>query len=91
MHSSFSNVSIHSLSHLAGPHILSNASIEERLSSTYSRLGFEKGMIEKVTGILERRYWEDSMPPSEIATLVATSCIKKAGISMDEIGLLINT
>lgn len=91
MHFSFSNVSILALSHIAGPDILSTVDIEEKFEHTYQRLGFEKGMIEKMTGIIERRYWTDDIQPSEIATQAALTCIENANISKEKIGLLINT
>ncbi len=87
----FSNVSILALTHIAGPHILSSVSIEEKLVNTYKKLAFEKGMIENMTGIMERRYWDASVQPSDIATQVAIKCIEKAKIPIEKIGLLINT
>ncbi|MBL0144453.1 MAG: 3-oxoacyl-ACP synthase III [Chitinophagaceae bacterium] len=91
MQTSFSNVSILTLAHIVGPNILTSVAIEERLIPTYKRLGFKKGMIEKMTGIIERRYWDTSVQPSDIATQVATKCIEKANIPAEKIGLLINT
>jgi acyl-CoA:acyl-CoA alkyltransferase len=91
MQTSFSNVSILSLSHLAGPTTLSSNFIEEQLTNTYKRLGFEKGMIENITGISERKYWDANVKPSDIATQVAINCIEKANIPIEKIGLLINT
>ncbi|MFZ4056624.1 MAG: 3-oxoacyl-ACP synthase III [Ferruginibacter sp.] len=91
MHTQFSNVSILALANIAGPHVLSTSAIEERFTETYARLGFEKGMIEKMTGIIERRYWDIGVQPSTIATSVAETCIEKANIPKEKIGLLINT
>lgn len=91
MYTSFSNVSILALAHIAGPNILATAAIEQRLEPTFKRLGFEKGMIEKMTGIIERRYWNAAVQPSDIATQVAAACIEKANIPAEKIGLLINT
>lgn len=91
MLTSFSNVSVLALANIAGPQILSSVAVEERLTETYKRLGFEKGMIENMTGIMERRYWVACVQPSDIATEVATKCIEKSNIAPEKIGLLINT
>jgi len=88
---SFSNVSILAVSHIEAPLVLSSAQIEERFEDTYRRLGYEKGMIEKMTGIKERRYWDVNTPLSEVATEAALKCIRDAGIELEKIGILINT
>ncbi len=91
MIASFSNVSILSLAHTEAPKVLSSVQIEERLQQTYERLNFKKGMLEQMTGIKERRYWDIGTPLHDVATEVALKCIDNAGISSSKIGVLINT
>jgi len=87
----FSNVSILAVSHIEAPFVLSSVEIEERLEHTYKRLHYEKGMLEKMTGIKERRYWDVDTQLSDVATEVALKCIQQAGIGKEKIGLLVNT
>ncbi len=48
-------------------------------------------MLESVTGIRERRFWDLDTMPSEIAAMAARKAIEFAGIDPQEIGCLINT
>jgi 3-oxoacyl-[acyl-carrier-protein] synthase-3 len=73
------------------PHRISSGSIEAQISKTMDRLGIQQGLLEGLTGIRERRFWDPGVMPSEVATLAARKVIDKAGIDPQEIGCLINT
>jgi len=56
-----------------------------------NRLGMHPNLIEKISGIESRRFWEEGTQPSDAATLAAAKAIEEAGIDRDRIGVLINT
>jgi len=87
----FENVSILSVSHVDAPNPLPSAEIESRLSATMSRLGMEPNLLEALSGIEERRLWDQGTMPSEPATEAAKIAIESAGIDPGKLGILVNT
>ena len=87
----FKNVVIQSLASVVAPIEITSAEIAERLSPASARLGIQPGLIEKISGIGARRFWNNGTQPSDAATLAAVKAIDEAGIGRDEIGVLINT
>jgi len=87
----FNNVMIESVEYILGPHRVTSTDLEEQISGTLARLGVRPGMLETLSGIRERRFWDLGTKPSEIATLAARKAIEMAGIDPQEIGCLINT
>ncbi len=85
------NVAIEAVAYELAPEIISSAAIEDQLSATMARLGIRKGLLEELTGIKERRFWEPGVMPSEVATRAAHKVIEQAGIDKNEIGCLMNT
>lgn len=87
----FHNVTIESVEYVLGPHRVTSTDLEEQISETLARLGIRPGMLEAISGIRERRFWDLGTQPSEIATLAARKAIEMAGIDPHEIGCMINT
>jgi len=55
------------------------------------RLGIRPNLIEEISGIKARRFWNNGTQPSDAATMAAQKAIDEAGIDRNEIGVLINT
>jgi 3-oxoacyl-[acyl-carrier-protein] synthase III len=87
----FKNVVIQSLAAVDAPNKMSSSEIGERLRPVIERLGFRPGLIEEISGITSRRFWDAGTQPSDAATLAAEKAIKEADIDRDKIGVLINT
>ena len=87
----FENVSVMSIAHAVPPHRISSDWIDSQLSQTMDRLGVHKGLLEQLSGIVARRFWDEGVQPSDVATQAANQAIEKAGIDPSKIGLLINT
>lgn len=85
------NVTIEAVAYELAPHRITSQSIEERLSTTMERLKMPRGLIEGLTGIRERRFWDPGVMPSEVATRAARKVLQAAAIDPMEIGCLINT
>jgi 3-oxoacyl-[acyl-carrier-protein] synthase-3 len=87
----FKNVVIQSLAAVEAPIRTTSAEIGERLRPTMERLGIRPGLLEEISGISARRFWNHDTQPSDAATLAAEKAINEAGIDRNEIGVLINT
>ena len=85
------NVAIEEVAYELAPEIITSSAIEAQLANTMERLGVRQGLLEELTGIRERRFWEPGVMPSEVATRAARKVIEKAGIDKNDIGCLINT
>ncbi len=87
----FNNVVIHSLAAVDAPIRVTSAELEKQLEPAFKRLGIRNNLLENVTGIGARRFWEEGTMPSDAATLAAEKVIEKSGVSRDKINIVINT
>lgn len=87
----FKNVSIHTIAHLEAPIRVTSAEISARLSKTFERIRVPQNIVEKMTGIQERRFWKENQTTSSIATIVADAVIAKSGLLKNDIGAIIST
>lgn len=87
----FENVSIVSMAHVDAPHVMTSEEIERRLAPTLERHGMRPDLLRDLSGILERRFWDKGVLPSEPATEAGRSAIERSGLDPDRLGILINT
>ena len=87
----FENVSILGVAHVDAPHRVTSAEIEGRLAETLNRLGMRPDLLRDVSGIEERRVWDEGVQPSDAAARAGELAIAKAGIDRNDLGILINT
>jgi len=86
----FENVNIMSMTYLDAPHVISSASLEASLQETLQRLGMRPNLIESLTGIQNRRFWDAGAEPNRYAAEVAQMALEQAGISKEQVGVLIS-
>ncbi|MFH2220422.1 MAG: 3-oxoacyl-ACP synthase III [Pseudomonadota bacterium] len=84
-------VAIEAVAYELAPHRITSESLEAQIAGTLERLGKKTGLIEGLTGIRERRFWDPGVMPSAVATMAARNVIETSGIDPQEIGCLINT
>ena len=87
----FDNVSIVGVAHVDPPHRISSREIEDSLADTYSRLGMPRGLLEGLTGVNARRFWDPGTKPSDAAAIAGRKVIDECGVDAARIGILINT
>jgi len=87
----FQNVSIYGVAHIDAPNKISSKEIERRLAPTLQRLGLRENLLREISGILERRFWDEGVQPSEVAAQAGEEAMAQAGIDRDRLGSLINT
>ena len=87
----FNNVSIIGLAHVDAPHRITSTELEKQISPIIERINARPDIIQSLTGIVARRFWEPGRQPSEAATMAAEKAIMTAGIDRSQIGILVNT
>ena len=84
----YSQVVISGLAHVDAPHVVTSAEIETRLARTLDRLGVEPGLLESLSGIKERRVWDDGTQPSEVAARAGELALADSGVDRGDVGAL---
>jgi 3-oxoacyl-[acyl-carrier-protein] synthase III len=68
-----------------------SASLEERLAPIYRKFNLSYGRLELITGIRERRFWDDGITPSRASIKAAEKAMSKSGVNKEDIGCLLHT
>jgi len=87
----FDHVSIVSVGAIDAPIEVASSEIETRLKPVLERLNIRPGLLENLAGIRARRYWEEGVEPSDVATQAARKALDLAGVDPQRIGVVINT
>ncbi|MGQ9546223.1 MAG: 3-oxoacyl-ACP synthase III [Dehalococcoidia bacterium] len=87
----YDRVFVESFGYELPENIVTSLSLEERLAPLYDRFGLTYGRLEMITGIRERRFWNDGITPSQASMKAAEKAISKSGIPKEDIGCLLHT
>ncbi len=87
----FSRVSIASVAAIDAPHRVSSSALEERLAPLFRRLSMPNGIIASLSGILERRFWDEGVVPSDVAAQAGEEALRRANVARERIGAVIST
>jgi len=87
----YGKVCLESFGYELPENIVTSLSLEERLAPVYDRLNLSYGRLEMITGIRERRFWDDEIAPSQASVRAAEKAISNSGIKKDDIGCLLHT
>ncbi|RLC96547.1 MAG: 3-oxoacyl-ACP synthase III [Chloroflexi bacterium] len=71
--------------------VVTSESLERRLAPLYQKFNRSYGRLELMTGIRERRIWEDGTPPSQPSVRAAEKAIAKSGVDKNDIECLLHT
>ncbi|MGF1580226.1 MAG: 3-oxoacyl-ACP synthase III [Gemmataceae bacterium] len=85
----YTNVHIDAIGYHLPPVVVTSSELEARLTSVYSLLHIPLGQLESMTGILERRWWEEGYSLSQGAAAAGKKALEQAGIHGEEIEALI--
>src|SRR3989475_640310 len=86
----YSTVCIESIGYELPKHVVTSAEIEARLSPLYDRLQLPYGRLEMMSGIRERRFWDDGVNPSDAAAMAGRKALDQAGLLGHEIKCILN-
>lgn len=87
----FQNVGLTALAYELPPRVVTSQQLEERLAPVYARLKLPHGRLELMSGIRERRFWDQGTQPSQGAFLAGTKALAASGLGAGDIDCLINT
>lgn len=87
----YTDVVISGLAHVDAPNRVTSAELESRMERTLSRLGIEMGLLERLAGIRERRFWDPGTQPSAAAALAAERLLEDWPGRRSDVGALVNT
>ncbi len=87
----FENVSIAGLAYQDAPHVTTSVELENELQDNLARFGMRPNLIESLTGIRERRFWENTEQAMKATVDVVENILAQAEIKKSEVGVLINS
>ena len=85
----YTNVNIASFGYELPAHVVTSEDLEKRLLPLYKTLHFQKGQLESLTGICERRFWDPGFRMAQGATLAGQKAIAAANIEPASIQMLV--
>jgi 3-oxoacyl-[acyl-carrier-protein] synthase-3 len=85
----YSNVYIDAIGYEIAPVVMSSAEMEERLGDLYAALHLAPGQLEALTGIIERRWWEEGYRLSDGAIAAARRALDASNVTAGQLGCLI--
>lgn len=86
----FSNVCVEAVACHLPENMVTSEDLENRMRPLYERLKLPVGRLELMSGIRERRFWDEGVLPSEVGAIAGERAIEKSGIDRSRIGCLIN-
>jgi 3-oxoacyl-[acyl-carrier-protein] synthase-3 len=87
----YKKVCVESFGYELPGNIVTSLSLEERLAPIYDKFNLAYGRLEMITGIRERRFWDDDITPSRASIKAAEKAISKSGVNKEDIGCLLHT
>lgn len=87
----FRNTSVLAVCAIDAPRIITSAHLDERLAAVYARAGLRPGMMQRLAGIAERRWWNDGTTFIDGAAMAGAKAMAEAGVQPGQINLMINT
>jgi 3-oxoacyl-[acyl-carrier-protein] synthase III len=85
----YSKVCIESFGYELPPNVVTSEDLEQRLAPLYEKLHFQKGQLEAITGIRERRFWDPDFRMSEGAVIAARKALENAQFDPRQVDMLI--
>src|SRR3954452_10866205 len=87
----FRNTTMLDISRADASRVVTSDELDERLAETYARVGLRPGLLERLAGIRERRWWADGVTFVDGAATAAAKAISESGVDPASIGLMVNT
>ncbi|MCU0559473.1 MAG: 3-oxoacyl-ACP synthase III [Desulfobacterales bacterium] len=85
----YSRVSIAAFGYELPPDVVTSADLEQRLAPLYAALRLQRGQLEAITGIQERRYWSPGAALSAGAARAGRKALQASGVPRERVGMLI--
>ena len=85
----YSKVFLESFGYEIAPVVVSSTELEARLAPVYDALHLSPGQLEALTGIIERRWWEEGYRLSDGAVVAARRALEAADVRPGQVEALI--
>src|SRR6516162_4955355 len=85
----YSKVYLEAIGYEIAPVVVSSVELESRLGPVYDALHLGPGQLEALTGIAERRWWEEGYRLSDGAVAAARRALEASSVTADQLGCLI--
>ncbi len=85
------NAALLSISHVEAPVVVPSSHFDDVLSDTLQRLRLRPGLLEKVAGVSERRWWAPGQNAADVAAECGVKALSEAGVDAADVGLVIST
>jgi acyl-CoA:acyl-CoA alkyltransferase len=85
----YSKVYLDSFGYELPPHVVTSDDLESRLQAVYEALHFQRGQLEAITGIRERRFWDPDYRMHIGAIKAGRKALDASDITTADIGMLI--
>jgi 3-oxoacyl-[acyl-carrier-protein] synthase-3 len=85
----YNRVTLDGLAYELAPNVVTSSELEKRIEPVYTALRFQVGQIEALTGIRERRWWNEGFKLSDGAASAGRKALDKAGVKPLDLGVVI--
>ena len=85
------NTSVLSVCAVEAPIVMPSSAFDDRLAAAYDRVGLLPGMLVKLAGVRERRWWPEDVSFADGAAMAGAKALAEAGIQPEQVGVMINT
>ncbi len=87
----FANTTVLAVETADASQVITSAELDERLRETYQRVGLRTGLLERLAGIRERRWWAEGTTFVDGAAMAGAKALSASGVDPARIGVMINT
>jgi acyl-CoA:acyl-CoA alkyltransferase len=87
----FTNTAVLAVQTADASRVVSSAAFDEALADTYRRVGLRPGLLERLAGIRERRWWAEGVTFVDGAAEAGAKAVSESGVDPAAIGLMVNT
>ncbi len=85
----YNKVKIDAFGYELAPNVIGSGELENRLEPLYAERHFQKGQLEALTGVMERRYWDVGFKMSTGAILAGKKALQATAAGPEDIGMVI--
>ncbi len=87
----YTNAAVLSVCAVDAPQVVTSAEIDDQLAESYQRLGLRTGLLERLAGIVERRWWPEDVTFADAAAMAGAKALAESGVDPARVGFLVNT
>jgi acyl-CoA:acyl-CoA alkyltransferase len=87
----FTNTALLTVQVADASQVVTSDDLDAQLAETYARVGLRPGLLERLAGIRERRWWAEGVTFVDGAATAGAKAISESGVDPASIGLMVNT